>query len=408
MAQDKIVSMSVDELHTRLSDPEAVIQMHRDALKAETSFGEYLNRLQPSEKGERLDAYERQLRRAGIITRSDPSAGLYASLGEKFFESGKAGRALYAEFFARQYRKVAYAPRRDQRAIVLSSDSVIGSWDRPYAEAAVTRWEDRVSAAIPLSELVAITTPITGADYRSSYILYDAAQVRKYRVGESAEIPLGKLTPAQHVIQLHKYGRGIDLSYEAMRRLRVDRLAWWIQFAALQDEIDKVSAAITVLVSGDGNGNAATNHNLLTLDTAADSGTLTLKGWLNFRMQFAQPYMLTHSLMRAAAALQLMLLNVGSANVPLAGANLGGTAMALTPINLTADAVRYGWTDDVAASVILGYDRRFGLEMVTEIGSEITETERFITSQRQIMVISEVLGFAVLDGSAARTLTLNA
>jgi hypothetical protein len=94
--------------------------------------------------------------------------------------------------------------------------------------------------------------------------------------------------------------------------------------------------------------------------------------------------------------------------VPLAGYSFGGPGMMLTPINVTADAVRYGWTNDVAADVILGYDRRFGLEMVTEIGSEITETERFITSQRQVMVMSEVLGFAVLDGSAARTLTLNA
>ena len=123
-------------------------------------------------------------------------------------------------------------------------------------------------------------------------------------------------------------------------------------------------------------------------------------------MKFAQPYMLTHALMREAAALQLMLLNVGSANIPLAGANLGGTAMSLTPINMTADQVRYGWTDSVAANVILGYDRRFGLEMVTEIGSMITETERYITNQTEVMVMSEVMGFAVLDGSAAKTLTL--
>jgi hypothetical protein len=235
---------------------------------------------------------------------------------------------------------------------------------------------------------------------------YDATAVRKYRVGEAADIPLGKLTEAEHTIRLHKYGRGIQLTYEAMRRSRVDRLAWWIQWAALQDEIDKVSAALTTLISGDGNGNAATNYALNTLDAAAVSGTLTLKGWLAFRMKWKSPYMMTHALMREAAALQMMLLNTGSANVPLAGANLGGQAVALTPINVTADAVRYGWTDDVAANVILGYDRRFGLELVTEIGSVITETERYITNQTNILVMSEVMGFSVLDGSAAKTLTL--
>lgn len=405
MAQAQITGVSPDELHARLSDSTAAMAIHRDANKAGVSFGRFLEALNPSEKGDTLDAYERQLRAAGIVTRSDPAAGYWASPSTVFADN-PAGRALYPEFFARQYRKVSHAPRSEQRAVVLSTDSVVGSWDRPYAEAAMVRWEDRVAAAIPLSELVGMTTPVTGADYRAAYITYDATQVRKYRVGEAADIPLGKLTSAEHAIKLEKYGRGIQLTYEAQRRLRVDRLAWWIQFAALQDEIDKVSAAVTILVNGDGNNNAATNHALNTLDAAAVSGTLTLKGWLAFRMKFAQPYMLTHALMREAAALQLMLLNVGSANIPLAGANLGGTAMSLTPINLTADQVRYGWTDDVAANVILGYDRRFGLEMVTEIGSVITETERYITNQTEVLVMSEVMGFSVMDGSAARTLTL--
>ena len=404
MAQAQIQSLSPDELHTRLSDPSAAVAIHQDALKAGVSFGRFLETLNPSEHGDSLDAFERQLRAAGIMTRSDPASGQWASSAAAFMDS-KAGRALYPEFFARQYRKVTHGGPQ-ARAIVLSNDSVVGTWDRHYAEAAVVRWEDRVAAAIPLSELVALTTPVTGSDYRAAYITYNATEVRKYRVGESADIPLGKLTEAEHTIRLQKYGRGIQLSYEAMRRLRVDRLAWWIQFAALQDEVDKVSAAVTILVAGDGNSNSATNTALNTLDSAAVSGTLTLKGWLAFGMLFVQPYMLSHALMRKAAALQLMLLNVGSANVPLANANMGGRAMALTPINLTGDAVRYGWTDDVAANVILGYDRRFGLEMVTEIGSQITETERYVTNQINVMVMTEVSGFSILDGSAARTLTL--
>ena len=405
MAQAEVKSMAPDELSVRLSDPSAAVAIHKDAVKAGVSFGRFLETLNPSQSGDRLDAFERQLRAAGIMTRSDPAAGYWASPATVFVDN-PVGRALYPEFFARQYRKVAHAPRVEQRAVVLSSDSIVGSWDRPYAEAATVRWEDRVAAAIPLSELVAVTTPVTGADYRSAYIQYDADAVRKYRVGESADIPLGKLTEAEHSIHLEKYGRGIQLSYEAQRRLRVDRLAWWIQFAALQDEIDKVSAAIMVLVNGDGGGNAATNTALNTLDAAAVSGTLTPKGWLAFGMLFTQPYMLTHALMRSAAALQMMMLNVGSANIPLAGADLGGRGMALTPINITSDGIRYGWTDDVAANVILGYDRRFGLEMVTEIGSVITETERYVTNQTNVLVMSEVMGFSILDGSAARTLTL--
>lgn len=400
MAPVQIMSMSPEELNARLSDPTTAITIHQDAVKAGVPFGRYLELLNPTQQDDQLDAFERQLRVAGIITRSDPAAGLWASSAAVFADT-KIGRALYPEFFARQYRKGMYS-----RSVVLSSDSLLQSWNRPYAEAQGVRWEDRIAPAIPLSEIVAMTTPVTGTDYRAAYMTFDATQVRRYRVGEAADIPLGKLVEAEHTIRLQKYGRGIMLTYEAMRRSRIDRMAWWIQWSAMQDEIDKVSAALTILIAGDGNNNAATNVALNTLDTAAVSGTLTLKGWLAFRQLFAQPYMMTHALMRSAVALQLMLLNTGSANVPLAGANLGGTAVALTPINLTADAVRYGWTDDVAANVILGYDRRFGVEMVTEIGSTITETERYITNQTNVLVSSEVVGFAILDGSAARTLTL--
>lgn len=403
MGQAQITSLSAAELHTRLSEPESAIAIHRDAIEKGVGFGRYLEALNPTERGDDLDAYERQLREAGIVTRSDPAAGYWASEAKVFFDN-PAGRALYPEFFARQYRKVMFG-NRGTRDLVLSDDSAVGSWDRPYADTAMERWQDRIEATIPLSEIVAFYTPVTGSDYRAAYIDFDADEVRKYRVTEGADIPLGKLLTSEQTIRLHKYGRGIQMSYEAQRRLRIDRLAWWIQFAALQDEIDKVSAAIDVLINGDGNGNAAINSVLNTHDSAAQSGTLTLKGFLSWEMDFS-PYVMTTMLMRKATALQVRLLNVGSANVPLAGSNLGGAPLSLRPINRTAQNIGYGWTNDVPANVILGFDRRFGIEMVTEIGSVITETQRFITNQTNVMVMTEVSGFAKIDKASARTLTL--
>ena len=114
------------------------------------------------------------------------------------------------------------------------------------------------------------------------------------------------------------------------------------------------------------------------------------------------------ALMTEAVALQLALLNVGNANVPLANANLGGMVQNLTPINTTSDGVRYGWTSEAPASTIVAFDRRFALERLTEIGGQIDEMERFITNQTQLMTMTEVEGYAILDGNAARTLTISA
>ena len=141
--------------------------------------------------------------------------------------------------------------------------------------------------------------------------------------------------------------------------MRVDKLAMQIRFMAIQSEIDKVAAALVIIVSGDGNsGTSATTYNLTTLDTAASAGTLTLKGWLSFKKKFANPYFITTALMQEAVALQLELLNMGSGNVPLVQVE-GLTAMGrLAPINQTADAVRYGWDSNVTALTIVGIDRR--------------------------------------------------
>lgn len=408
MPDIQITEMSPAEIRSRLAQKESALAMHRDAVKAGMRFGAYLELLNPSEKDDPLDAYGRQLKEAGIITHSNPAAGYWASLGsESFFADGDvAGRALFPEFFAREWQRTMHA-NRHQRAILLSSDSIVGGWDRPFADAQTPRWQNMIEPAIPLSELVAVTTPIRGEDYRTIYMTYDAEAVRLFRVGESAEIPMTTLTDQEHTLRLRKYGRGLRASYEQLRRMRIDRLAWVIRWMAVQAEIDKVANIIDVAVNGDGNSNtAATEYNQSDLDDQADPGVLTLKGWLAFRLKFAPPYMLTTALLKEADALQLILLDSGSANVPLVNLTLAGIPNRLTPINSTADSVRYGWTEEAPTGKIVGLDARMAIEHVQEIGADITETERFITNQTQVIVMTEVENFAVLDQGALKILDL--
>lgn len=360
---------------------------------------------QPSGEHDELDAYERMLQQSGIRTQSDPVGGFWASPATDFLRSAGT-RALLSEFYVRNWRKVSYG--KQDRAVLLSSDSNIGSWERPYADAMMPRWSQRVAPAIPLPELVSMTTPIDNDVYRALYLTYDAAQLRAFRVGESADIPIATIVSSEHTIRLHKYGRGLRASYEELRRMRVDKLAYYIMMMAVQAEIDKVAAAMAVIINGDGNANtAATSYNLTTLDTGATAGTLTANGWLAFRMKFAQPYIMTTALMNENIALQLALLNMGSANVPLVTIpTLSGFGTQLRAINQTGDAVGFGWTSEAPANKIVGFDGRTTLERVTEIGSEISETERFITNQTQIITFTEVEGYATLDANGAKILNV--
>jgi hypothetical protein len=254
-----------------------------------------------------------------------------------------------------------------------------------------------------------MTTPIDTDAYRSVYLNYSAANVRQYRVGEGAEIPIANLASADQTIRLYKFGRGLRATYEELRRIRVDKLATFIMWLSIQAEIDKVAAAIDVIVNGDGNNNAATSYNLTTLDSGTTASNPTLKAWQAFKMKFNQPYTMTTAVMQDTIALQIALLNSSSANTPLvmAGAQ-GGLGTALTPINQFSDGVRYGWTSDAPANKIVAVDRGRCLEHVVETGSEIAEQERYVTNQTQVMVMSQVEGFAVLDSNAAKVLAVNA
>jgi hypothetical protein len=390
---------------------QAAAEMKEAGINEIPSLTRALEHVSPTQADDKsgLDTFERLMLEAEIITRSDPRAGYWASPASKFVET-PATRALYTEFCARKWREVSHGyigPQ--QRATLLNSDGIVGSWERPFYDSTQILPSQRIQPAIPLSELVAMTTGINSDAYRSFYMTYDAEKLRKYRVGETAEIPIATIVGAEHTIRLFKYGRGIAISYEAMRRMRVDKLAFYIQWMAIQTEIDKVSAALAILIAGDGNSNtAATSYNMTTLDTAATAGTLTLKAWLAFKMKFVQPYVLTTALMQDVVALQVALLNTGTANIPLVASALGQLGAQVTPINQFADSVRYGWTSDAPALKIVGFDKRFALERVTEIGSEISEMERVVTNQTQELVMSEVEGYALLDGNATRILDINA
>lgn len=405
-------TLSTSDLWQRLRDNplefyrQVAEEMQQRGVEDPPTLTRALEFASPSERGDELDAFERMMDAAGLRTTSDPAAGYWASPATDFFERGAANRALYTEFFARNWRAVTYGSP-EQRAVLLSSDGVPGSWQRPYSDASAARWSQQIAPAIPLSELVAMTTPINGDTYRSFYLTYSAENLRQFRVGESAEIPVATIAGAEHTIRLKKYGRALRATYEELRRMRIDKLAYFIRLAAVQAEVDKVAAAIAVLINGDGNTTPTSvpvtwDHNG---DFGGTLGTLSLNSWLWFKMKFVQPYVMTTALMPEAVALQLAQLNTGSANVPVVAWQPGG--LGLSPINQTGDGVRYGWTSEVAALTILAFDKRFALEQLTEIGGNISEMERFITNQTQVMTMTEVMGFASLDANAVKILDIN-
>jgi hypothetical protein len=401
------MKLKPNDLLERMGPP-----LYEAAYKKGMSLSAYLEVYEdPSDEykdNDGLDAFGRVLQAAEIRTKSLPQIGLYASEFNEFYEQPNR-RALFPEFVSRIFREVKTGKSANTaemtRDLYGSGDAVAGSWRRPYVDADEARWDQQIQPAIPLSEVIAINTPIDGDSYRSFYLTHDANKTGMKRVAETAEVPAVKLTGNDHTIDLHKYGRRLVASYEQLRRQRIDLIALHLRQIAIQTEVDKLADIIDVMVNGDGNNNAAVAYDLDAIDTAATSGTMTLKGWLGFKLKFDGAYILTHALTREATLLQMYMLQMGSGNVPLV--TLPNAFGGLTPINRgLSDGVRIGHTSAAPANTIVGFDARFAIQQLVEIGSNITEVEKFTTRQTQDITVTEVVGYAVLDKNAVRVLNV--
>lgn len=398
------------DLLARMRDAASAVEIMRAAKDKRRSLSAMLETLSPTDREEKggLDAFSRLMREADIVTRSRPDLGVYADTYETFMDRG--GRALFLEWGWRQYRA---AQASQTRAPGVTADSLVGSLQRPYATDPNVRM-DNFEPAVPLSEILAGSRGISGGNLQGAYLVEPtAAQKRWVRVGESGEIPKWVVKLGDRNITLYKFGKGLEFSYEVMRRESLDRISMMIQLMSVQAEVDKLAAVIDVIVNGDGNANtAATSYNLTTVDSSATPGTLTLKGWLAFLGKFENPYIATHALAQEAMALQVKLLNTGSANLPngtvvIAGG--AGLAPGIRPINQTlSPVIGLGETSDAPANKIVAIDRRVAVERVYEIGSEIEETERYVSRQAEAIYFTETEGFQVGNANGSKILDVAA
>ena len=390
--------------------------MYREAYKRGHTLTQFLNnefRGQREKGDEGLDGFQLLLKAANLPTRSLHDEGVLAvTYGEFEAAEDQAGKALFPEFMARQFRALGHRPRQSQgRATYMSQDAPVGSLENAYVDNLNINWDTQLTSPIPLADLVARTEGIAAMTYRSFFLEHNASQQSMARVAEGTEIPRFKLQGTEVPISLFKFGGGVEVTYEDLLTMRMDTIAYHLQAMAVQNEVNKVAKAIDTLINGDGNPNtSAAVVNLTTLDPDASAGDpITLKAWLAFQMLFDPPYSLTTLLGPNTDVLNLFLMTAGTPTAPLYQMVASKTFGGFTPINQSLDAaVRVGWTNNVGSLKLLGFDRRRALERVYLIGANVSEVERFITSQVEVMVMTEIENFAVLDRNAARVIDLNA
>lgn len=323
------------------------------------TFTQVLEKLDPSENYrntalEGLDAFQRQLKRFDIKVK-----GAGSDIVEKFFQTSEAS-VLFPEYVARSVRAG------------MEEGNIL-----PSITASVTKFD--------------------GLDYRSIYSVPSDDDKSLRRIGEGTVIPQTEIKVQSNLVTLHKRGRMLVASYEAIRFQKLDVFSVMLRQIGNQIMRMHLDDAIDVLKNGDGNNNAAKEFTIGTSPMTGEKGTLTYKALLEFWSQF-DPY--TMNTLLVAPDVMLDMLSLSEFQNPLTGLNFQGTGELTNPLG--AKLIK---TNAVPAGTIIGLDRNYALEMIQ--ASDVTvEYDRLIDRQLERAAITSISGFAKLYKDAAHILNI--
>ena len=323
------------------------------------SFSQVLEGLDPSEnyRGtslEKTDAFQRQLRRFGIKVKGPGSSGV-----EKFFRTTDSA-VLFPEYIARTVRQ--------------------GMEENDI-----------------LPAITATTTVIDAMDYRSIYAEMEEQEAGLAAVAEGAVIPSTKVRTRDNLISLSKRGRMLIASYEAVRFQKLDLFSVMLRQIGAYIQKMQLKDAISVLMDGDGNDNAAEVFQVGSAPISGERGELGYDQLVEFWGEF-DPYTMNGMIM--GSGMMTRMLKIPELQNPLTGLNFQGTGILATPLG--AQLHRTSAVDD---DTIIGIDSRYALELV-RAGDVLVEYDKLIDRQLERAAITAICGFGKICDGAAKVLTV--
>lgn len=321
--------------------------------EAGTTFTQVLERQDPSEQYqgtamEGLDAFQRQLKRFDIKVK-----GAGSDVVEKFFRTADAA-VLFPEYIARAVRQG------------LDESDVV-------------------------PELTAAVTKFNGMDYRSITSEAGGEEKKLKPVQEGEEIPSTTIKVQDHLVKLHKRGRMLVASYEAIRYQKLDLFSVTLRQIGAYIARMNMEDAIAAIAATNGD-----QHDAETMAAAA-AGKLTYEDLVNFWAKF-DPYEM--NTLVVGNDVMVKMLKLEEFKNPLTGLNFQGTGKLTTPLG--ANLIR---TSAMPANTVIGLDKRFALEMVK--GSDVMiEYDKLIDRQLERAAITTISGFTKIFADASKILTL--
>ncbi len=328
------------------------IKLEKGMYSAGRSLTDVLEELDPSENYrntelEGLDAFQRQLKRFGIRV-----GGEHSDSVQKFFRTSDSA-ALFPEYVSRAVRQGI--EREDQ-----------------------------------LADIIAAKTIIDGMDYRS--VVSDPGDDEKSLkpVAEGAYLPQTTIKTGENLVKLHKRGRMLVASYEAVKFQKLDLFTVTLRQIGAYIAREQLKDAVNVIISGDGNSNPAAEI------SAETSGSIAY-GDLVALWAAVSPYRLNTVLAPTSAMTKM--LSMTEMKDAKAGLDFHGSGRMITPLGAKLIHV-----PSIASGKLIGLDKDCAVEMV-QSGDVILDHDKLIDRQLERASISCIAGFAKIFPGAAKVLT---
>lgn len=352
--------------------------LYKQAHAQGVTLSALLERENPSKPDSKVDAFERLMMEAGILPQSNHSKNIFASTVDAFYRTNE-NKALFPEYIARTFIQ------------------------------AVTQF--------PLyNYLVANRFGIDGNVYSATYIDLDEASNKKAvqmkRVTEAADLPIATLKLGKSAIQFSKYGIGVSASYEAIRRMSLDLFNIHVRAIGTYAADNKVADILAVIKDGDGNNNAAPIVKTSDLDSATEASTkITRTAWIKFLLSF-YPYGCDTVVANVDGLIQILEVLYPKSEVASKMDELlanGLKVSTMLPQNLIANTtLLYSpYIEKISnKEVIYGLNRGSTIEEIFELGSTISEADKFIKNQTQLLTVSENNGFRKILKDTSKILSI--
>lgn len=312
------------------------------------SFTQVLEELDNSENYigtplEGLDAYQRQLKRFGIKV-----SGAGSDTVEKFFSS-TGSAALFPEYVARAVNS-------------------------------------GIEQQNQLSSIVAAVTKIDAMDYRTISAEEEEAGDP---TAEGETLPATTIKMGKSLVSLHKRGRMLVTSYEALRFRKLELFTVALRQIGAAIAAAQMQDAVTTLIDGDGSKSGVT----FASGTPDYNDLIALWGTL-------APYHL-NTIIGGTGAMK-KLLQINEFKDAAAGADFHATGRMITPLG--ANLIHLPGMEE---GKLIALDRDFALEMV-QAGDVSTDYDKLIDRQMERASISCMAGFARIFEKAAAGLSFTA